>query len=274
MVFACDTGASKAIVQVSAHTPTAPLSVLRAEVFNVLGNESIPLMLFGSFARGDESPTSDVDILELSERRRRPYRSGRISVSVYDKPTLTRMAECGSLFVLHLRLEGKVLRDESGVLAKCLQNYRRPASYEPFRSALRQLANLLDVNEDQYRKYWRPYNDLALYIVRTEVYAQLEEASQPMFSLRAILANDLIDPAVRRVLQAKDAVADYQLFSKRASMIAQMLTTKICNPYGSVEALIANAGNDNPLVVAFGLRILGRQSFELSYDLLTAPPFA
>jgi hypothetical protein len=53
-----------------------------------------------------------------------------------------------------------------------------------------------------------------------------------------------------------------------------MLVTQISNPYGSVEALIANEGIENPLVVAFGLRILGKKSFELSYDLLTAPPFA
>ena len=231
MVFACDTGASEAIVQVSATTSTASLNAVRAEVFNALRSASTPLMLFGSFARGDESLTSDIDILELSERRRRPYRSGRINVSVYDGPTLTRMAQRGSLFVLHLRLEGKLLRDKSGILTSCLQNYRRPATYEPFRSALRQLANLLDVNEEQYRKNWRPYNELALYIIRSEVYAQLEEAGQPMFSLRAILVNDLIDPTVRGVLKAKDALEDYQLFSKRASIIAQMLTTKICNPW-------------------------------------------
>jgi len=184
------------------------------------------------------------------------------------------MAERGSLFVLHLRLEGKLLRDDSGALIACLEKYRRPTSYEPFRSALRQLANLLDVTEQQYRKTSRAYNELALYIIRSEVYARLDEGGQPMFSLRGISTNDLVDPVLRGVLQAKDAAADYQLFAKSRSIIGEMLATRICNPYGSVEALVTNAGNENPLVVAFGLRILERQSFELSYDLLTAPPFA
>jgi hypothetical protein len=251
-----------------------PTIYSRAEIFNAVGSSSTSLMLFGSFARGDSSPTSDIDVLELAERRRRPYRSGRINISVYDRLTLTRMAERGSLFVLHLRLEGEMLRDESGQLSACLEKYRRPATYEPFRLALRQLANLLDVDEEQYEKDFQAYNELAFYIIRSEVYARLDEGDHPMFSLRAISACDLVAPPIRGVLQAKDAGADYQLFVKRRSTIGDILTTSICNPYGSVEALVANAGNDNPLVVAFGLRILGRQSFELSYDLLTAPPFA
>ena len=255
-------------------TATTSLDGLRTEIFKAVRSSSAPLILFGSFARGDTSPTSDVDVLELAERRRRPYRLGRINISVYDEPTLARMAERGSLFVLHLRLEGKLLRDDSGALIACLEKYRPPASYEPFRSALRQLANLLDVNEEQYRKSSRAYNELARYIIRSDVYARLDEAGHPMFSLRAISTNDLVVPLIRGALQAKDAAADYQLFKKSRSILAEMLATRICNPYGTVEALVTNAGNENPLVVAFGLRILGRQSFALSYDLLTAPPFA
>ncbi len=217
---------------------------------------------------------SDIDVLELARSRRLPYKLDRINVSVYDEPTLTRMAERGSLFVLHLRLEGKSLRDNLGALAACLNKYRRPPTYEPFRSALRQLANLLDVSEEQYITRWRPYNDLAMYIIRSELYSQLDEAGEPMFSLRAILVDDRIDLAVRHALRTKDGLVDYRSFKKKTALIAQMLATKICNPYGSVEALVTNAGSENPLVIAFGLRILGRQSFELSYDLLTAPPFA
>lgn len=243
------------------------------EIIDGLHRSSAPLMLFGSFARGDESPISDIDVLELAERRRRPYRSGRINVSVYDRQTLTRMAERGSLFVLHLRLEGKCLRDDSGALMSCLEKYRRPTTYDPFRLALRQLANLLDVSEEQYRNNWRPYNELVMYIIRSEVYARLDEAGQPAFSLRMISANPRIDPQVRSLLQAKDKSGDYRLFVKSTSLISRLLGTQIHNPYGSVEALVTNA-DENPLVVAFGLRILGRQAFELSYDLLTAPPFA
>jgi len=258
-------------------TATSPYwipSNLATEVYAAVHSASTPLMLFGSFARGDASEHSDIDVLELSERRRRPYKSGRINVSVYDKPTLSRMAERGSLFVLHLRLEGKILRDRVHALQHCLDKYQSPTTYGPFRSALREIANLLDVDQKQYEHRWRAYNELAMYIIRSELYARLVEAGEPLFNVQAV-EKRIGREDVSRVFRLKDSVAlNYNLFCESKAVISDLLATKLENPFGSAEALITNLGDKNPLLVAFGLRLLGREKFELSYDLLTAPPFA
>jgi predicted nucleotidyltransferase len=85
--------------------------------------------LFGSVARGDAGPDSDLDLLVVGDdpkltpssiRRRLRLQDADPKVSiVYHTPaTLDRYLATGSRFLLHVQLEGKVLYDTSGVLHK------------------------------------------------------------------------------------------------------------------------------------------------------------
>jgi hypothetical protein len=72
------------------------------------------LWLFGSVARGDTDDLSDVDVLvagdlEPQALSRLPYPKDRMSLVRYDWPELRQMAGYGSLFLHHVRLEGKLL---------------------------------------------------------------------------------------------------------------------------------------------------------------------
>lgn len=72
------------------------------------------LWLFGSVARGDTDDLSDVDVLvagdlEPQALSRLPYPTDRVSLVRYDWPELRQMAGYGSLFLHHVRLEGKLL---------------------------------------------------------------------------------------------------------------------------------------------------------------------
>jgi hypothetical protein len=230
-------------------------------------------MVFGSVSRGDDADQSDIDVLELSERRRRPYRIGRMNVSVYDEATLKEMAQRGSLFVLHLQKEGQIIRDEDHKLAQCLEAYRSPKSYEPYRDALRAIANLLDTDRTEYDRRWKAYNELVVFLLRSALYAAFAEAGTPVFALR-IIQNQLGREDLRDALRLKNAAsARFEDFTIGRKLIGEFLQTEVRNPFGSVEALVTNVGSRNPLVLAFGLRLLGRQNFELSYDMLTFPPF-
>ena len=77
--------------------------------------------LYGSHARGDAMPDSDVDILMIGEgepRRAWPSDMGGIwgepSISRYSWTEIMGMAEYGSLFLHHLRLEGRPLYEDDG----------------------------------------------------------------------------------------------------------------------------------------------------------------
>jgi Nucleotidyltransferase domain len=90
--------------------------------------------LYGSTARGDELPDSDLDILVAGSDARMVDRvelpaSGRLSVSHYQWAEIEQMASYGSLFLHHMRLEGKPLLESPDhrmrQLLECLGEYQR-----------------------------------------------------------------------------------------------------------------------------------------------------
>ena len=95
---------------------------------------SSELWLFGSVARGDTDDLSDVDVLVAGELEPQalsdlPYPKERMSLVRYDWPELHQMAGYGSLFLHHLRLEGKLLfsphKSELAALLEDLPPYGR-----------------------------------------------------------------------------------------------------------------------------------------------------
>lgn len=83
--------------------------------------EGRAIWLYGSYARGDVEPDSDLDILVIGEcgtRKRWARDSGiestNASVSQYSWREIRGMAAYGSLFLQHLRLEGRPLLEDGG----------------------------------------------------------------------------------------------------------------------------------------------------------------
>jgi predicted nucleotidyltransferase len=77
------------------------------------------MWLFGSAARGDMDELSDVDILVAGAPcprvlDRLPYSASRLSIVRYGWEELAHMAAYGSLFLHHVRLEGRPLQPETG----------------------------------------------------------------------------------------------------------------------------------------------------------------
>jgi predicted nucleotidyltransferase len=242
---------------------------LHEQVLRVVRSTTTSVMLFGSFARGDASPESDVDVLELGRRTLQMYTVGRFNVYQYSTTHLQRLSEAGSLFALHLKLEGRIIRDLSSDLHRCLETYRTPSSYDSHRLIARGTANLLDIDRQAYGKSWRLYNDLALFVLRTALYIKLAEAGEPTFSLKRI-AIRLQEPDVGSALTLKHAsIPNFELFSSCVRLISRTLATQIHNPFGSIEALVTNEGLENPSLFAFGLRLLGVTKPSIAYDLLS-----
>jgi hypothetical protein len=222
-------------------------------------------MVFGSFARHDSSETSDIDVLVLMSRSAATRRVGRVNVSTYDDASLRSMASEGALFILHLIAEGHIIQDPHGQLQGILDTYRTPRTYDRLRSSLRRIADLLDVSEDKYVSNCAAYNDLAIYLLRTALYARFAEEGRPVFSLAAI-SDMLASAEVTSALTLKGALGPRIVeFQGARSIIEELLGHTVHNRYGSVEALITNYSETTPAVLAFGLRLLGGEAPALGY---------
>jgi hypothetical protein len=97
-------------------------------------------LLFGSHARQDADASSDIDICvfvksiypEEMEHLRHAialyYQPMEVCVSIYSEPTAYSMAQKGSLFLWHLRTEGRVLSEKESFTNRLF------TSLQPFRA--------------------------------------------------------------------------------------------------------------------------------------------
>jgi predicted nucleotidyltransferase len=89
------------------------------------------VVTFGSHARGKVTDNSDLDVcvfvrelsvqlLSLARENRLPFlvRSPTLEVAIYDKNTAVAMAELGSLFLWHLKLEGRIEYERQSYVSK------------------------------------------------------------------------------------------------------------------------------------------------------------
>ncbi len=126
-----------------------------------LPSEVRALILFGSHARGDADEHSDVDVcafvsdvgferlVELRHDCAMAMGAQEESASVYPASMLWTMAEVGSLFLWHLKLEGRVVCDPSGFAAEILDEL---APFTEFAEELDLYEDLLrGVQEQQLR---------------------------------------------------------------------------------------------------------------------------
>src|SRR4051794_4931060 len=71
--------------------PFAVPIAAREAIAEAVRPDGIATMLYGSYARGDSTPDSDIDVLELVASTPRSYSRGRVNVSQYLPAHLRRM---------------------------------------------------------------------------------------------------------------------------------------------------------------------------------------
>jgi hypothetical protein len=109
----------------------------------------ISVCIFGSQARRTADLLSDRDVLVVGnpssarDHAVADWQARDWHVSVFDRVAFSRLANVRSLFVQHLKQEGRILRDDGSFLAAALESYLPKRDYSAERNdALRHIAAL------------------------------------------------------------------------------------------------------------------------------------
>lgn len=193
-------------------------------VKSVAGQPYLALMLFGSYARGDAQTDSDIDVLKVvdDDDDSRSFSLGRFSVSVYKSSRLLAMAQAGSLFVLHLSMEGRIVEDRKDVLRRILTSYRDSDELRII-DHIDDAVSVLELSCDEYHRAWRACHRIGVFFLRTVAYMCAKRDGIRSFSL-AEVGRQLGDMNVEDLCSIKRASApDYARFVRlREATIAYL----------------------------------------------------
>lgn len=150
-----------------------------------MNSNIISLIVFGSYARGDTDKFSDLDLLGIVDDKNSKATPVRdINLSIYSIGKLIDLMECGDLFALHLKMEGRplfgeVLFNEITSRFKYKESYIGDVAYALLMGELI-LENKLSI------KNWSIANKRIAWAVRTMIIAFSAENREPVFSKNKI----------------------------------------------------------------------------------------
>lgn len=242
-------------------------------LLKAIKGEAIAVMLYGSCARGDATPDSDIDLLQLAEKGSSHYQVGPVSVSVYTTDELARMCRAGSLFALHLSAEGRVLQDPTGILAATLSTYMPPTTYDRFWTDLEAVAQCLDATIADLTRNPEGFARLAMYLVRTSAILRvIENTGRPCFSIGS-LADQLDIPSLVSLFEGREdpRTVNLERYRLGRSILEELLGHGISNPYESLEALAVNLEHEHQVATRMAISLLAGEN-TLGYgDILLDP---
>lgn len=155
------------------------------------------VVVYGSHARGDMDQYSDRDVcvfidakaeVELERIHRdlaAEYNTTRAGLSLYDRREAAIMTERGSLFLLHLRLEGRVIVDRGGFVRGLLDALRPYCGYQEDVARYREiLADLLETAK--VREFNEADLHAAFVILRNVLMLLTVRGGEPAFGRRSV----------------------------------------------------------------------------------------
>lgn len=150
--------------------------------------------IFGSMARKSTDEHSDRDVLVVAESLHRREELGKRwrdegwSVVSYSPYRLQRLIDVGSLFVQHLRLEGRMVEDRAGWLSEVLEGAKPKKSYASDAMSSVDLAKPIERFNPGFQLSETPISaDLAYVAVRNFGVCYLADRNQISFDYSQIV---------------------------------------------------------------------------------------
>jgi len=168
------------------------------EVLASLPVRAVAVILYGSYARGDYSDSSDIDLLAVEQTPRPTRAAGRVNVSTYDLAQFATASH--TLFGTHLARDGIVLHDSDRLITDQLVSFGN-IDLDRLWGRVRSLARLLSLPREEQHARLDGFVRHARYVLRTATYARALQAGPPCFSV-AELAERFDDPDLRRLLSS------------------------------------------------------------------------
>lgn len=237
-----------------------------AEAAQLVGSGELGVLLYGSYARGDAGPGSDVDLLVLADRPSGSRSTGTASVSTYTPAQLASAS--GTLFGMHLDRDGIVITDTSGQLKDLLSTMGEPDPAELF-ERVRYFGAVLD---DQ------PAGDhlsgrvrVARYLLRTAIYGAALAERRPCFSV-AELAARAGDPDLVGILTSRpdpDYPPTIAVLDDLRQRLAAVAGTIARNRHGSLRNLVVAEWFEDRSRASLGALALANEGSDFDYTALT-----
>lgn len=205
----------------------------------LLPPSALGILVYGSRARADFVPDSDLDLLALVENPRGSSMSGRVHVSYYTPEQLATARR--TLFGMHLARDGVVVHDTGALLSKQLTNMGTPDA-AALLARVRRYSAVLDVSAEEEQRYLAGLARVARYLLRTAIYAFVIAQGRPCFSVRE-LAERLGQPELAVLLSANPTVhgeVSTALLAELRRRLAGVVGSLETNVHGSLRALIVN----------------------------------
>lgn len=195
------------------------------------------VLVYGSQARGDAVPGSDLDLLALVAASRVSSYSGDVNISYYTRDQLS--TGIGTLFGAHLRRDGRIIWDKHGYLAQAVESFGEVDTDRLLMRAWR-MCELFTSPDRDLPKYLLGLLREARYLLRSCLYAQAIADGDPCFSVRE-LAVRLGDPDLVQLLASRQSGgARAEDLAECLSRIRGIVGEFPHSRHGSLEATIVN----------------------------------